>query len=201
MKKVIILALSMLFIFQMCALADILPSKIYACSTQKISSTALTRGKLLSFHTIDNYKLPDNSSIEKGAVVTVKITEYVKPKRGKRNGYAKVHFVSYTVPTEGNATINKSDEDMDGTLKLSTPLDKKELAKHAGVTIVGEALKVPGFSQAVAVSKGLIKPNENQSRLESAGTNLYESTPLTYTETGNNLTIEEDAIVVISLKQ
>ena len=92
-------------------------------------------------------------------------------------------------------------DELIGTLKLSTPLDKKELAKKAGITIVGQVLKFPGFSQAVAVSKGLIAPNEDQSRLESAGTNLYKSTPLTYSEKGNDLHIEKDSIVVISVKQ
>lgn len=200
MKKVILLALSMLFLIPVFALANILPTKIYACSTQNIAESSLVRGKLLSFHAIDAYRLPDNSSIEKGSVVTVKVTEYVKPKRGKRNGYAKVKFVSYTVPTENNATINKTDEDYEGTIKLSTPLDKKKLAEKAGVTVVGQALKVPGFSQAVAVSKGLIDPNPNQNRIESAGTNLYNSTPLTYTEAGKGLKIEEDSIVVITIK-
>ena len=49
-------------------------------------------------------------------------------------------------------------------------------------------------------SKGLINPDEDKSRLKTAGENLYESTPLTYAEKGKDFQVEEDGIVVIKLK-
>ena len=47
----------------------------------------------------------------------------------------------------------------------------------------------------------LIKPNPNQNRLQSVGTNVYKSTPLVYTEKGKNIKIDEDSIVLIKIKE
>lgn len=201
MKKRFLLALFCLLLLPLAVFADIIPYKVYVCSSQEISASGITKGKLYSFHSIDRYDLSDRATLEEGASVTVKVTEYVPPKRGKRNGYAKIQVISYTVPSKNNERISVTSDELIGTLKQSTPLDKKELAKKAGITVAGQVLKFPGFSQAVAVSKGLIAPNENQSRLESAEKNLYESTPLTYSEKGHDLHIEKDGILVLSVKQ
>ena len=200
MKKLFLLLLC-LIIFPLVVCADVIPYKVYVCSSRAISSSEIKTGKLFSFHSIDKYELSDRATLEEGASVTVKINEYIQPKRGKRNGYAKIQVISYTIPSKGNERVSTTTDNLIGTLKLSSPLDKKELAKKAGVFIVGQALKFPGFSQAVAVSKGLIEPNEDQTRIQSAGKNLYESTPLTYSEKGHDLEIEKDSIVVISVKQ
>ena len=87
-----------------------------------------------------------------------------------------------------------------GKMKVSTPKDYKDILKNTGISIVGHALKFPGFSQAIAISKGLINPDEDKSRLKTAGENLYESTPLTYAEKGKDFEVDEDGIVVIKLK-
>ena len=79
--------------------------------------------------------------------------------------------------------------------------DIKEIIESASVSLAGKLLKVPGFTQAFATAKGLIKPNEGQSRLKSAGQNLYESTPLTYIKEGEDLEIEPDSIVVIKVNE
>lgn len=199
MKKIICLAL-LILLMPLYSFAEVIPHKIYACSLEEIGTKQIKAGEHFTFQVIEEAELSDIEFIEENSVITVKINQYIAPKRGKRNGYAKVNLIKYTIPSKGNEVISLEDRNICGTLRLSNPLDKKEILKNAGVSAAGHFLKIPGFSQAIAVSKGLINPNPEQNRLQSAGTNLYESTPLTYSEKGIDLTIEEDAIVVLTLK-
>lgn len=201
MIRFILLIFSLFLLFQTNANAQIISHKIYAISHNNVRTDQIAKDNVLQFQAIEQYLISDTEYVEKNSVLNLKIKEYVQPKRGKRDGYLKVELISYTIPSENDKIVRISNEKLGGTLKLSTPKDVKEIAKNAGVTIVGHILKIPGFSQAVAVSKGLINPNPEQNRLQSAGTNLYESTPLTLTEVGENLCIEEDSIVVIKIKE
>ncbi len=201
MKKIILMTILSLFLLPVFAYAEILPYKLYAISHNTISSSYLQKeNNELSFQSLDRYFISELEYIEKNAIITVKIKEYIKPKRGKRNGYLKVQLIQYTIPSEENRIKEVENMDLYGTLRLSTPKDKKEIAKSAGISVIGHILKVPGFSQAIAVSKGILIPNPDQNRLQSAGTNLYQSTPLTYAEVGEAMEIEEDSIVVMKLK-
>lgn len=200
MRKIIYIALFFIIMMPLFAFAKVLPYKIFVCSLQEIQTNELNQGKYYTFQTIDNYQISKDEYIEDNSSVTIKINQYIKPKRGKRNGYLKITLVQYTIPSEDDKIINLSDKHITGTLRLSNHLDKKELVKKVGITAAGHFLKIPGFTQAVAVSKGILNPNPNQNRLQSAGNNLYETTPLPYTEKGDDLMIEEDAILVISVK-
>lgn len=199
MKKIFLVLCGLLILLSQSANAEILYHKIYAVSHSNIEF--FEKNDILNFYSLDDYEISTNEFIEKNSLITVKIEEVVNPKRGQRNGYLKVKIVSYSVPTKGNETVVKEKENIEGTLRLSTPKDLKEIAKKASVSVVGKVLQIPGFSQAVAFSKGLIKPNPQQNRLQSAGTNLYESTPLKLTKKGKSLSIAEDSIVVLKVKQ
>lgn len=190
----------MLFMTPINAFAEIIPYKIYAIAHNDISNDELCANSVLAFQTLDQYYISDIDYIEKDSIITLKIKEKIDAKRGKRNGYLKVELISYTIPSKNDEEVMLTDKELSGTLKLSTKKDLEGIAKNAGVSLAGHVLKIPGFSQAVAVSKGLIKPNPSQNRLQSAGTNLYESTPLTYAEKGKEIKIEQDSIVVIKLK-
>ena len=184
------------FLFR--ANAEVIPHSIYAVSQDEISSADLKEGTIIKLKAIDNYSISKDEIIEKNSEIMVRIVQYSQPKRGKRNGYLKVNLISYEIPSKNEKRMPK--EELIGTLRLSTPKDLKSIAESAGVTVAGHLLKVPGFSQAIAVSKGLLEPNENQSRIKSAGENLYKSTPLVYIEKGKELNIEKDTIVVIKVK-
>lgn len=201
MKKILFYVIITLLFMPIYSFAEVIPHNVYAISHQEYNTEDLKKEKILSFQSLDEYFISDFEVVEKNSILKVKINEYIEPKRGKRDGYIKIQIISYSIPEQNNAVKNIEEKNITGTLRLSTEKDKKELAKHAGIAVVGHILKVPGFSQAVALSKGLIKPNPEQNRLQSAGTNLYESTPLTLSERGNELIIEEDAIVVMKVKQ
>ncbi len=198
MKKIAAIIMTIMFMFTAEAKCEVVFHSIYAVSDKNIETAELKPGNVVVFYTTDKYSLNKDVKLEENTELNLKIKKYIPPKRGKRDGYLKVELISYTLPNENKKTeVNNTS----GTLRLSTPKDLKETAKHAGVSAAGHILKIPGFSQALAVSKGLIKPNPEESRLKSAGENLYESTPLTYTRKGEDLAIETDSIVVIRLKQ
>lgn len=199
MKKLLITAV-LLFMLPVFVSAEVIPHNVYAISHNTIYNNDIEEGKEISFQAIGEYQISEIYSIEENSILKLKIDEYVEAKRGKRNGYIKVHLIEFTIPSEGGRIKNVNNDNIYGTLRLSTEKDMKNIAKSAGVSVVGHILKIPGFSQAIAVSKGLIAPNPEQSRLQSAGKNLYESTPLVYGEKGKELKIEEDSIVVIKLK-
>lgn len=180
-----ILVLIMFFITAVIAHAQILPDTIFAVTPHHINSKNIKINQTIPLIVFNS----DNSKgdIVKKKMIYIKILQYVKPKRGKRDGYYKVEY--------------NSDVKLSGKMRASTPKDMKNITEEAGIIIAGHILKIPGFSQAVAVSKGLITPNENENRLQSAGKNLYESTPLTYIEKGKDFDIESDGIVVLKLKE
>ena len=85
MKKSFILTLLCLLLLPLAVFADIIPYKVYVYSHNEIPTSEFKKGKLLSFHAIDKYELSDRATLEEGASVTVKVNEYVSPKRVKRN--------------------------------------------------------------------------------------------------------------------
>ncbi len=170
------------------AMAEILPRTIYAVSPKQLTSETISPNEYISLYAIgDDAYAHQDIGIKSHEEIKVKIIEYIEPKRGKRDGYYKIEY-------------NYGDIAIMGKMKVSTPKDYKDILQNTGISIVGHALKFPGFSQAIAISKGLINPDEDKSRLKTAGENLYESTPLTYAEKGKDFQVEEDGIVVIKLK-
>ena len=195
-----LLIILIIFFMPVISIAAVISNKVYAVSQKTYTPEELKSGKNITVISISDYGAENGENIENGSLMELRIKEYIEPQRGNRNGYLKVVLINHSVPSEGNKIKNDENFNIEGTLRLSTKKDKKEIIESAGSAVVGHILKVPGFSQAVAVSKGLIKPNPDQNRLQSAGTNLYKSTPLKYVEKGTDMTIEEDAVVVIRLK-
>lgn len=199
MKKFLMIIIAVFLILQQAVKAEVIPHKIYAASEKAIEGNKISQNSLLKFITIDEYKISETIKAEKNSEITLKVLEYIAPKRGKRNGYLKVRLETYTIPSKKE--VVRLQENLEGTLRPSVPKDIKDIAENTGVAVAGHFLKVPGFTQAIAVSKGLIKPNENENRLQSAGKNLYQSTPLKYVEKGADFNIEPEAVVVISIKE
>ena len=198
--KSLIFALLLALIIPVRANSEIIPHKIYALPTETIEAAKTEEGNLFTFKVIDESKLTDDTFVEKDSVITIRVKEYIGPKRGKRDGYLKISLESYTIPSDNNKEIDVKDKNISGTLKLKTEIDKKELAEMAGVSAAEYALDATGITQAYYAAKGLIKPNEGQTRLQSAGTNLYNSTGLQYIEKGEDLIIKEDSKVELSVK-
>lgn len=174
-------------LFPIFAIAAVIPDKIYATTPVELSNN-LKPNHYVDLDVLKLGSMTQDIELEHGEAINVKIKEYVPPKRGKIDGYYKVDF-NY-----------KNNGAMQGKMSVAKQTDFKDISKKAGATIAGHALGVTMLPQAYAVTKGLVKPNENQSRLKSAGTNLYNSTPLTYTEKGQEFSVPAGGVVVLSLK-
>ena len=81
--------------------------------------------------------------------------------------------------------------------KYSMHMDKKELAKSASLTVGSYFVK--GLSLGVNAVEGAIK-NEEGNRFKSSVVNVYENTPFSYVETGNELNILEGDIFWLKFK-
>lgn len=181
--------------------AEIFSHKIYVVSNQVINSSEIKKNDVYTFRTIERCKISDEEYIENGASVKISVKKIIPAKRGKRDEYLKIQMLSYTNPLEENKVISVEKKAVTGTLHLSEPKDLDDIRNKAGISVVGHILKVPALTQVVAVSKGLINPNEDESRIVSAGKNLYESTPFTYVEKGDVLNIEQDSVLIIKVKE
>ena len=198
--KNLIIALLLTLIIPVYAQAEIIPHKIHACLTESVEQLNIEEGNILKFKTVDEYKLTDDITVENGSVLTIRVMEYIVPKRGKRDGYLKINVESYTIPSENDMVIDIKNKNIEGKLKLASNIDKKGIVEQTGAYAAEVALDMPGLSQIYAVTKGIVKPNDGQSRLESAGTNIYNSTLLPYINKGQDLILKEDSIVEISVK-
>ncbi len=171
---------------------DMVSSKIFAVVPIPFSAEDVNNNKEVDLASFSDYEL-NNISIKKNDKLTIVLDEYVEAKRGKRNAYFKIRLKSVNdVPLEDNFT---------GIMKISEPKDIQGIAEKTGAAVTGAVLKIPGFSQGLAVIKGIVSPNENETRIKSAGTNLYQSTPFSYMGKGHDFLIEENGIVILKLKE
>ena len=87
-------------------------------------------------------------------------------------------------------------------LKQNLTQNKKEYMKKAGTAVGKKVLTTiaPGSEQLYQISKGLIKPEEGKSRLESAASNVIEDSPLKHLKKGADLNIKEGDIITLKMQ-
>ena len=192
--KKLVTAAALLLLLPISALgADILPEKLFAVAQYDINKNTIKSTHEVTLYALDDYSLfEDSLSIKKGEKLVFILDGYNPATRGKRNGSFSVTLKS-PLPKNNDLVLS-------GVMKVATPKDLKGLANTIGITVVGKVLKVPGFSQAVAAAKGLIKPDEEKGRFRTVSRNVYESTPLKYVEKGKEFNLETDGIAVIKLR-
>lgn len=178
----------LLFLFlQVSAIAQLIPDSFQARTDVALNPKNLKANQVIELKVFDTGMFSDILALKAGDIVKIKIIEYVPPKRGKRNGYYKIQYLTDEGPKPA-------------TMHAIEPHNFIDTAEGAAVGAAGHFFKVPLLSQAVAVSKGFVSPNEDQTRLESAGTNLYNSTPLKYGEKGTDFYVEAKGFVEIKVK-
>lgn len=141
-----------------------------------------------------------NIQLEKEVLIRVKVIEINQAKRGKRDGYITTKLLAYTVPSPENETVDLTDRNIELTIKRYSEKDFKGLAKSAATVVVGQVAGIPFLSQGVAAVKGAVKPKEGKSRIKSAGISVYESTPLSYFNKGENLELAIGDKLTLSFK-
>jgi len=132
-------------------------------------------------------KITENVVYEKytlsaGDVVYGDVVDVKPPTRLKRN--AKFSFIPvYYVDSSGQK--HNFTEQRKG--KYALPLDKGQVATKAALTVGNHFVK--GISMGYHAVKGAIQ-DEEDNRLKSAGVSLYENSPLSYVEEGDELNLE-----------
>jgi len=162
-------------------------SKAYAATIEVRSleefSTANPPASI-SVELLEPLEINENQTIKAGVVVTGKLVDVKKPKRLKRDATFSFKPVSYT---DENGVRHAISTNIKG--KLSEPLDTVELAKDAALGVGNFFVK--GIKTTAAVVEGTVK-NEQGNRLKSAGYSLYESTPVSYVEQGEDIKIKKN---------
>lgn len=128
----------------------------------------------------------DNVKIKSGSVLAGTLTDVKSPKRLKRNAKFSFKLLWY-IDDDGTKHIVQDD------IKASytTTLDGAQLAKNVTLSVGNHFVK--GLKMGVAAVEGAIE-NEEDNRLKSSAKSLYNASPVSYIEKGNDLLIEENDI-------
>lgn len=195
MFKKIILFIGVILLFYplFASAAEVIPQKIVGVAHSEINANTIESKHEISLYALKDYSLFDDTlEIKKGEELFFILDDYNAPTRGKRDGYYKV-TLKKPLPKDSGIVPT-------GTMRVATEKDLAGMAQNLGITVVGKILKVPGFSQAVAAAKGVINPNEGESRFTSARKNVFYSTPLKYIGVGSDFAVEPDGLVIIKLR-
>ena len=137
--------------------------------------------KTISVKLIEPLELKNTQIFEAGTVLNGDLVEVISPKRLKRDAGFSFKPVTYT-DLDGNT--RKSDLNI--TAKYTKPVDKDGLAKNAALSVGNHFIK--GLSMGVTAVKGAVQ-NEEGNRLKSSAKSVYEASPFSYAEKGEDLYI------------
>ena len=134
---------------------------------------------------LDNLEISAGTIIPAGAEVEGKLVDVVSPKRLKRDATFSFQPELYIV--------NGFKHNLDGGIKAkyTDTLDKAELAKKAVLSAGNHFVK--GLTVGVSAIEGAVKNSEGN-RFKSGAKSVYNATPLSYTQKGNDLEITENQV-------
>lgn len=124
--------------------------------------------------------------VPKDTIVYGKIVNVKDPKRLKRNASFSFQPTSYTDPQGITHPIKRQ---FSG--KYTTKLDKKAVAKSAALSVGNYFVK--GLSMGYRTIEGVVK-DEEDNRLKSGAKALYESSPVSYIEEGQEIELKAGEI-------
>lgn len=147
--------------------------------------------KTIKFKVIEDISF-DGITLPKGSTVKADIKDIAGPKRLKRNATFTVVPKTYT-DLNGNTKHFKNNY----VCKYSLPIDKKDVAIKAGAAVGGFFVK--GLSLGVSAVRGAIE-NEDDNRLKSAATQVYEDSPISMVENGQEVNLQAGDIFYLKFK-
>ncbi|MBD5403001.1 hypothetical protein HDR58_09455 [bacterium] len=135
---------------------------------------------------IDPLDLTDDIQLKTGEAIEGDIIDIISPKRLKRDARFSVKLKSYT---DENGKTYSIEDNIVASYKV--PTNKKDLAKNAALGVGSYFVK--GLSVGVAAIEGAVK-NTEDNRLKSSVVSVYESSPLSYVEKGEDIDISRNQI-------
>lgn len=154
-------------------------------STENPSSTMRVK-------TLEDIVINENTTINSGDIVEGKIVDVASPKRLKRDASFTFVPLSYT-------DINGKTFDIKGyyPAKYTTKLNKGELAKTAALGVGNFFVK--GLSLGYSAVEGAVK-NEKDNRFKSSINSVYEDSPFSYVEKGEEIVIKKEQNFFLNFK-
>ena len=138
----------------------------------------------ISIELLEPLSLSEDKILDIGTKVDGELFDVVSPKRLKRDaGFSFKPKLYYDEDGKTHIIYNNI------TASYTEPIDKGKVAKSA-VLGVGNFF-VKGIKTGVTVVEGAVK-NEQGNRLKSAGVSLYESSPVSYVEKGEEIEIKKE---------
>jgi len=138
--------------------------------------------KTISVKLSEPLEVMPGTTLKAGVTMNGSLIDVVSPKRLKRDAGFSFKPLTYT---DLDGKSHKIKSDIKAT--YTKPIDKGKFAKSAALGVGSYFVK--GLSVGVAAVEGAIQ-NDEGNRLKSSAVSVYESSPLSYVEKGQELTIE-----------
>lgn len=139
--------------------------------------------------------LDENLSLRSGYRMKAKVVDVVSPKRLKRDAKFSIIPVSYKDFSGVEHPIKKEHV---GKYSPKFDIDKGQLAKDAALAVGNHFVK--GLSLGYHAVEGAVK-NEEGNRLKSSVVSIYESTPLSYANNGEEIVIKKNDFFSFKFKK
>lgn len=148
--------------------------------------------KEMSIKVLEDIAVDDTLTIKAETIVDGNVVDVTDPKRLKRN--ASFTFVPTSYRDErGQVVVIKNYY----PAKYTTKVNKGQLAKSAALGV--GSFFVKGLSIGYSAVEGAIK-NEKDNRFKSSVTEVYQDSPLSYVEKGEELVIEKGQLFFLNFK-
>lgn len=138
----------------------------------------------ISVKLLEPLEISEKEIYKAGTIMKGDLFDVVSPKRLKRDAGFSFKPDSYT-DLDGNTYQISSNI----TASYTTPMDKGQLAKNTALTVGNFFVK--GLSMGVSAVSGAVK-NEEGNRLKSSAVSVYESSPFSYIEKGEDINITQE---------
>lgn len=146
----------------------------------------------MSVKVLEDLNLDDELIFHNGYIINGKIVDVEDPKRLKRNATFTFVPIEYTDLSGQTRSITGY-----FPAKYTTKLNKGELAKSAALGVGSYFVK--GLSLGYSAVEGAIK-NEKDNRFKSSVNAVYEDSPFSYVEKGQEIIISKEQVFLLNFK-
>ena len=160
---------------------------VYAETMQVMSLSDFTTenpSEYIEVQIYNDIQLDEDLSLRSGYQVKGKVVDVVSPKRLKRDAKFSIIPVSYK---DFSGVEHPIEKEHVGKYSPKFDIDKGQLAKDAALAVGNHFVK--GLSLGYHAVEGAVK-NEEGNRLKSSVVSIYESTPLSYANNGEEIVID-----------
>lgn len=148
--------------------------------------------KTMQIKALEDVALDEKITVKAESVMSGKVVDVISPKRLKRNATFTFVPLNYTDVSGKVEEINNY-----YPAKYTTKINKGQLAKSVGLGV--GSFFVKGLSIGYSAIEGAIK-NEKDNRFKSSVTEVYQDSPLSYVEKGEELVIEKGQLFFLNFK-